>query len=34
MSSIINSFVNDKLHNDQLDYDFVRLKYRQIHPSS
>ena len=31
MSSIVNSFVNDKLHNDQLVYDFVRrnlnLKY-------
>ena len=33
MSSIVNSFVNDKLHNDQLVYDFVRRKYRQIHPS-
>ena len=33
MSSIVNSFVNDKLHNDQLVYDFVRGKYRQIHPS-
>ena len=33
MSSIANSFVNDKLHNDQLVYDFVRQKYRQIHPS-
>ena len=28
MSSIVNSFVND-----QLVYDFVRRKYRQIHPS-
>ena len=33
MSSIVNSFVNDKLRNDQLGYDFVRRKYRQIHPS-
>ena len=33
MSSIVNSFVNDKLHNNQLVYDFVRRKYRQIHPS-
>ena len=33
MSSIVNSFVNDKLHNDQLVYDFVGRKYRQIHPS-
>ena len=33
MSSIVNSFVNDKLRNDQLVYDFVRRKYRQIHPS-
>ena len=33
MSSIIDSFVNDKLHNDQLVYDFVGRKYRQIHPS-
>ena len=33
MSSIVNSFVNDKLRNDQLVYDFVRGKYRQIHPS-
>ena len=24
MSSIVNSFVNDKLQNDQLIYDFVR----------
>ena len=32
MSSIVNSFVNDKLHNDQLVYDFVRRKYRQVHP--
>ena len=33
MSSIVNSFVNDKLRNDQLVYDFVRRKYRKIHPS-
>ena len=33
MSSIVNSFVNDKLHNDQLVYDFVRRKYRQVYPS-
>ena len=33
MSSIVNSFVNGKLRNDQLAYDFVRRKYRQIHPS-
>ena len=33
MSSIVNSFVNDKLNNDQSVYDFVRRKYRQIHPS-
>ena len=33
MSSIANSFVNDKLHNDQLVYDFVRRKYRHNHPS-
>ena len=33
MSSIVNSFVNDKLHNDQLVYGFFRRKYRQIHPS-
>ena len=33
MSSIVNSFVNDKLRNDQLVYDFVRGKYRQIDPS-
>ena len=33
MSSIVNSFVNDKLHNDQLVYDFLRRKYRQSHPS-
>ena len=33
MSSIVNSFVNDKLHNDQLVHDFVRRKYRQVHPS-
>ena len=30
MSSIVNSFVND---NDQSVYDFVRRKYRQVHPS-
>ena len=33
MSSIVNSFVNDKLRKDQLVYDFVERKYRQIHPS-
>ena len=33
MLSIVNSFVNDKLRSDQLVYDFVRGKYRQIHPS-
>ena len=33
MSSIVNCFVNDNLLNDQLVYDFVRGKYRQIHPS-
>ena len=33
MSSIVNSFVNDKLRNDQLVYGFVRLKCRQVHPS-
>ena len=33
MSSIVNSFVNDKLRNDQLVYDFVRRRYRQIHLS-
>ena len=33
MSSIVNSFVNDKLRNDQLVYYFVRRKYSQIHPS-
>ena len=33
MSSIVNSFVNDRLRNDQLVNDFVRRKYRQIHPS-
>ena len=27
MSSIVNIFVNDKLRNDQLVYDFVRRKY-------
>ena len=33
MSTIVNSFVNDKLCNDQLVYDFVRRKYRLVHPS-
>ena len=33
MSSIVNSFVNDKLRNYQLVYDFFRRKYRQVHPS-
>ena len=33
MSSIVNSFVIVKLHNNQLVYDFVKQKYRQIHPS-
>ena len=33
MPSIVNSFVNDKLHNDQLVYDLVRRKYRQVHSS-
>ena len=33
MSSIVTSFVNVKLHNHQLVYDFVRRKYRQVHPS-
>ena len=33
MSSIVKSFVNDKLCNDQIVYDFVRQKYRQIYPS-
>ena len=33
MSSILNSFVNVKLRNNQLVYDFVRRKYRQVHPS-
>ena len=33
MSSILNSFVNDKLRNDKLVYDFVKRKYRNIHPS-
>ena len=33
VSSIVNSFVNDKLHNDQMVYDFVRRKYKRIHPS-
>ena len=32
MSSIVNSFVNDKLHNHQLVYDFIRRKYRQVYP--
>ena len=32
MSTIVNSFVNDKLRNDQLVYDFVRRKYRQVYP--
>ena len=34
MSTIVNSFVNDELRNDQLiSYDFVRRKYRHVHPS-
>ena len=33
MSTIVNSFVNDKLRNDLLVYGFVRRKYRQVHPS-
>ena len=33
MSTIVSSFVNDKLRNDQLVFDFVRRKYRQIQPS-
>ena len=33
MSTTVNSFVNDKLYNDQLVYDFVRRKYTQIHLS-
>ena len=33
MSTIVKSFVNDKLYNDQLVYDFVRQKYTQIHLS-
>ena len=33
MSSIVNSFVNDKLRNGQIVYDFVRRKYRQVYPS-
>ena len=33
MPTIVNSFANDKLRNDQLVYDFVRRKYRQVHPS-
>ena len=32
MSTIVSSFVNDKLHNGQLVYDFIGRKYRQIHP--
>ena len=32
MSSTVNTFVNDKLSNDQLVYDFVRRKYRNVHP--
>ena len=31
MSSIVNSFVNDKLCNDQLVYEFVRRKYFFYH---
>ena len=31
MSSSVNSFVNDNFH--LLVYDFVRRKYRQVHPS-
>ena len=33
MTFTVNSFVNDKFHNNQLVYDFVRGRYRQIHPS-
>ena len=33
MSFTVNSFVNDNLRNDQLVYDFVRRRYRQVHPS-
>ena len=33
MSSIVNTFVNDRLRNDQLVYDFVRRKCRQVRPS-
>ena len=33
MPFIVNSFVNDNFRNDQLVYDFVRRKYRQVHPS-
>ena len=33
MLTIVNSFVNDKLRNDQLVYDFVRRKYRKVHSS-
>ena len=33
MSSTVNCFVNDKLCNNQLVYDFVRQKYMQVHPS-
>ena len=30
ISSTVNSFVNDKLRKDQLVYDFVKRKYRQV----
>ena len=33
MSTIVNNFANDKLRNNQLVNDFVRRKYRHIHPS-
>ena len=33
MSSIVNSVVDHNLCNDQPVYDFVRQKYRQVHPS-
>ena len=33
MPSILNSFVNGKLCNNQTVYDFVRRNYRQVHPS-
>ena len=33
MSPIVNSFANNELRNDQLVYDFVGRKYRQIHLS-